>query len=102
MALYNKEDAIDTMILFYLRKMIKKYWWDISCVCKKILHLVIYLHCVTILSVCWQNGDKIDDEKDDVSNGDNRYENDYVCKNIFPVINYKSRGVRLKGVTIIL
>lgn len=29
-------------------------------------------------------------------------ENDYVDKKFFSVINYKSRGVRLKGVTIIL
>ena len=56
---------------------------------------------VKVQSVCWRNDDKIHDEKDDVSNGD-KNENDYVDKKVFSVINYKSRGVRLKGVTIIL
>ena len=56
---------------------------------------------VKVLSVGWRNDDKIHDEKDDVSN-DDKNENDYVDKKVFSVINYKSRGVRLKGVTIIL
>ena len=81
MALYNKEDAIDTMILFYLRKMIEniddiyhhEFAWKS---CSLQAAEVIYLHFVTILSVCWQNGDKIDDENDDVSNVDEDKDDD--------------------------
>ena len=75
----------------------------ISCICMKICQVVgsTCNYFVKVHNVFWQNDDKIHDEKDDFSNGD-KNENDYVDKKVFSVINYKSRGVRLKGVTIIL
>ena len=84
MALHNKEDAIDTIILFYLRKMIKKNVDLISCICMKICQVAgsTCNYLVKVHSVCWGNVDEIYDEKDDVSNGD-KNENDYVDRKSF-------------------
>ena len=106
MALHNKEDAIGTIIFFYLRKMIKNVGL-ISWICMKICPVVdsICNFFVKVQSVGWRNDDKMMTKfmmKKMTFQMVTKNENDYVDKKVFSVINYKSRGVRLKGVTIIL